>query len=66
MGHWEDLWYQIHDDIAAKGLKKEFSAQLKKMENQSKHKYIDTREKWSYAHSKVVKEYEKKRGKRVK
>ena len=55
MGHYEDLWYQILDDINSKGLKKEFDAQLEKMNHQDKHRYKDTRDRWSYAHNKVMK-----------
>tara|TARA_R100000908_G_scaffold64518_2_gene48782 strand:- start:2258 stop:2455 length:198 start_codon:yes stop_codon:yes gene_type:complete len=54
MGHWEDLWYEIHDSIEREGLTKEFEEQLKKMTNQDKHKHLDTRDKWSYACTKVI------------
>jgi len=54
MGHYEDLYYQILDDVNSKGLKKEFDAQLEKMNGQEKHRYKDTRDKWSYAHDKVT------------
>ena len=60
MGHYEDLYYQILDDVNSKGLKKEFDAQLEKMNGQSKHQYKDTRDRWSYAHEKVTKLYSKK------
>jgi len=60
MGHYEDLWYQILDDVNSKGLKKEFDAQLEKMNGQSKHQYKDTRDRWSYAHNKVTKLFSKK------
>jgi len=60
MGHYEDFWYEITDSINNKGLKKEFDAQLDKMSHQSKHQYKDTRDKWSYAHEKVTKLYDKK------
>ena len=39
MGHYEDFWYEIIDSITSKGLKKEFDAQLEKMNHQSKQKY---------------------------
>ena len=55
MGHYEDLFYMILDDVNSKGLKKEFDAQLEKMNGQEKHKYRDTRDRWSYAHNKVMK-----------
>ena len=60
MGHYEDLFYLILDDDNSKGLKKEFDAQLEKMNGQAKHRYRDTRDRWSYAHSKVTKLYGKK------
>ena len=60
MGHYEDLYYQILDDVNSKGLKKEFDAQLEKMNGQEKHKYRDTRDRWSYAHEKVTKLFSKK------
>ena len=64
MGHYEDLWYNIADSLKEHGLKKEFDAQLKKMEQQDKHRYRDTRDRWSYAHDKVLKESKEKDEKR--
>jgi hypothetical protein len=60
MGHYEDLFWEISDDINKKGLKKEFDAQLSKMRHQDKHRYRDTRDRWSYAHNKVTKLFSKK------
>ena len=60
MGHYEDLFYIILDDVNSKGIKKEFDAQLEKMNSQDKHRYRDTRDRWSYAHEKVTKLYSKK------
>jgi len=60
MGHYEDLWYDITESINNKGLKKEFDAQLKKMDSQDKHRFKDTRDRWSYAHEKVTRLYSKK------
>ena len=54
MGHWEDFWWDITKEINSKGLKKEFDAQLKKMDGQDKHQYKDTRTKWDYAFKKVT------------
>lgn len=56
---WEDFWWDVTEDIKNKGLQKEFDAQLEKMNHQDKHKYKDTREKWSYAWSKVTSSYKK-------
>ena len=55
MGHYEDFWFDITESINEKGLKKEFDAQLKKMNHQDKHQYKDTRSKWDYAYNKVIK-----------
>ena len=63
MGHWEDFWGNITEEINKKGLKKEFDAQLKKMESQDKHKYKDSRGRWDYAYHKVTKLYENKKSK---
>tara|TARA_R100000278_G_scaffold11288_1_gene12651 strand:+ start:439 stop:630 length:192 start_codon:yes stop_codon:yes gene_type:complete len=60
MGHYEDLFWEISDDINKKGLKKEFDAQLAKMRHQDKHRHKEIRDRWSYAHNKVMKLYEKK------
>ena len=56
MGHWEDIFWEITESINKKGLKKEFDAQLEKMSHQNKHRYKETRDKWQYAHDKVIKE----------
>ena len=63
MGHYEDFWYDITNSINSKGLKKEFDAHLNKMDGQDKHKYRDTRSRWEYAHTKVIKLSEKKASK---
>ncbi len=60
MGHWEDFWYEMTESINSKGLKKEFDAQLKKMRSQEKHKYMETRDRWTYAYNKVTKANKKK------
>ena len=54
MGHYEDAFFEIHDDISEKGLKMEFEAQIQKMLTQDKHKYKSTKEMWEYAHHKVT------------
>ena len=55
MGHYEDFWWNINEEINKKGLKKEFDAQLKKMESQDKHKFKDSRSRWDYAFHKITK-----------
>ena len=60
MGHWEDVFWEVTKSIKEKGLQKEFDAQLEKMNNQPKHQYRDTRDRWAYAHNKVTKLFSKK------
>ena len=62
---WEDLWWDINIEITELKLKKKFDAQLAKMDGQEKHRYRDTRDRWSYARDKVVKEYQEKKSKKA-
>ena len=61
MGHYEDLWYEIHESIEREGLQKEFEAQLKKMNAQDKHRYKESRDRWEYAYSRVLKQKQEQR-----
>ena len=60
MGHWEDIFWEVTKSIKEKGLQKEFDAQLEKMKSQDKHRYKETRERFQYAHDKVIKLFSKK------
>lgn len=62
MGNYEDFYWDITQSVEEYGLKKAFDKQLKKMHTQDKHKYKDTRDRWSYAYNKVWKKYKKKNG----
>jgi len=64
MGTYEDFWWDITQSIKENNLKKEFDAQLEKMNNQSKHQYKDTRSRWDYAYNKVI-QNENKRNKEI-
>ena len=57
MGHCEDTIFLIYEELENKNLKKQFYKQLKKMNWQEKHKYKSPRQKYEYAHDKVIKEY---------
>jgi hypothetical protein len=57
MGHYEDAFYEIYDDIQLKGLKPQFDAQLQKMNYQEKHKTKSIKERWEYAYNKVTSSY---------
>lgn len=55
MGHYEDIYMEIMEQVKEKGIEKEFQAQLDKMQRQEKHKYKEVRDRWSYAYNKVLK-----------
>ena len=59
MGHYEDIFFEITESVNRLGLKEEFDAQLKKMRDQDKHKYKETRDRWSYAYDKVMSKHKK-------
>mgnify|MGYP003147203286 CR=1 FL=1 len=52
---YEDLFWEIHEEVAELGIRKEFDAQLEKMKHQDKHQYKDVRDCWDYAFQKVKK-----------
>ena len=60
MGHYEDFWYEVHENLDKLGLRAEFDKQLHKMNSQTKHQYKDSRSRWSYAYDKVVKNHKQK------
>ena len=54
---YEDLYWDIHQEITELKLHQKFNAQLEKMGHQDKHKFKDTRDRWTYARDKVVSGY---------
>lgn len=49
----EDLMYNIVMELEETGLKKQFYAQLDKMQTQGKHKHKEVGERWEYAIRKI-------------
>jgi hypothetical protein len=54
MGHWEDFWWETHEELEKLGLRIKFDEQLEKMRYQEKHQFKDSRERWRYALAKVI------------
>ena len=54
MGHYEDAYYEIYYKVKEQNIREEFDNQLKKMKNQSKHKYKTPKEKWEYAYARIT------------
>ena len=53
--HQEDTMYEIHTKVTESGLWDKFNVQLKKMQNQDKHKWKNMCEKWEYALNRIKK-----------
>ena len=49
----EDLMYSIVMELEETGLERQFYAELKKMQDQTEHKYKEVGERWEYAIRKV-------------
>ena len=53
MGHYEDVIYFVYEEVEKMGKRKEFNKQMKKMNDQSKHKHKSMNEKYEYALYKI-------------
>lgn len=54
MGHYEDTFYEIYNEVEKNGLRDEFDKQLDKMKHQDKHKYKSIKDHWEYAYRKIM------------
>ena len=54
MGHYEDRFFEIYEDIKVKNLREDFDKQLVKMSRQEKHRFKSQKERWEYAHARVT------------
>jgi len=62
---YEDLYWEINQEIKDLKLQRKFDAQLNKMSNQDHHRYKETRDQWSYARDKVVRLYHETKSKKA-
>ena len=58
MGTYEDLYYEITEEVEKLGLRKEFDKKLKDLRNDDKYKYIEIRDRWQVALQQVKEENE--------
>jgi len=49
MGNWDNLYYEIHDEITLMGLQKEFSNLVNQLSCEEKYKHQPVRARWSAA-----------------
>lgn len=54
MGHYEDSYFEIYQEVESRNVKVEFEKQLEKMRLQSKHKFKTPKEMWEYAYTRVI------------
>jgi hypothetical protein len=59
MGQYEDLFYEIYDEVTNNNLNEEFNMQLSKMEFQDKHKHKSVKEKMEYALNRIKEDIKK-------
>ena len=58
MGTYEDLYYEITEEVEKLGLRKEFDKKLKELRNDDKYKYIEIRDRWQIALKEIKEENE--------
>ncbi len=60
MGQYDDLFYEIYDEVNSSNLSEEFNIQISKMKFQDKHRYKSIKEKCEYALNKIKEDIQKK------
>ena len=56
---YEDIYYEITEEMNQLNLKAEFDAELKRLREDDKFKYWEVRDRWSEARTRVITEYQK-------
>tara|TARA_Y100000389_G_scaffold198237_1_gene234360 strand:- start:1005 stop:1193 length:189 start_codon:yes stop_codon:yes gene_type:complete len=59
MGTYEDLFYEITEEVEKLGLRKEFDKKLKALRNDDKYKYSEIRDRWQIALNEIKEEHKK-------
>ncbi len=59
MGSYEDIYYEVTEEMNRLNLKKEFDAELKKLREDDKYRYTEIRDRWAEARTRVITEYQK-------
>ena len=57
---YEDLYYEIHEQMEKLGLKKKFDKELEKLRKDPKWEYREVRDRWEAARITVITKYNKK------
>jgi len=53
MGHYEDFFWEITEELKRLGLKKEFEQEIRKIQSNDEFKYKSIKERWEYALNKI-------------
>ena len=56
MGTYEDLFYEITEEVEKLGLRKEFDKKLKELRNDDNYKYHEVRDRWQVALQQIKEE----------
>ena len=57
MGSWEDIFYEVSDEVTKLGLKKEFDKKLQDLRNDDKYKHTEVRDRWQIALKEIKEEH---------
>jgi hypothetical protein len=49
MGHWEDFFWEVAEEVNQLGLRKEFDKLLHQIRNDEKYRYTELKDRWSIA-----------------
>ena len=54
---WEDVYYEISNEVKELGLQKEFDRKLKDLRNDEKYQYVEVRDRWQAALRQIKEEH---------
>ena len=49
MGNWDNLFYEIHDEVNTLGLRTQFNSLVNRLSFEDRYKHQPVRERWSVA-----------------
>ena len=53
MGHWEDFFWEVAEEVNQLGLRKEFDKLLHQIRNDENYRYTDIKDRWFIALTKL-------------
>jgi|TARA_R110002072_G_scaffold185442_1_gene342335 hypothetical protein len=65
MGSYEDIFYEVIEEVESLGLRKQFDKELKNLRDDDKFKYVEIRDRWWEAKNRVITEYRKNKNENI-